>query len=189
MLLGNIGGKKRRPQKFGRILGIPPSGWFYRELFARARLVLNYAERGDLNFRVFEALACRACLLTPWVRHGLDDLFDNGRHLFVYDPNDMDGLAKLVQGLLDNPARRERVAEAGWRLVLDHEPGAPCLHLHHADVVGDDVMELSGDAGAGIVDQGAKAVGSAAAGHAAQNGIAARLQRHVQVRQQARILP
>ncbi len=89
----------------------------FEELFPRARLVLNIAEKGDLNFRVFEALACGACLVTPRVKHGLDDLFVNGRHLFTYDPRNIEDLAGLVRGLLDNPQRRERVAKAGHKLV------------------------------------------------------------------------
>lgn len=100
-----------------RVPGLEVHKGKFEELFPRAKLVLNFADKGDLNFRVFEALACRSCLLTPWVRHGLDDLFVNGEHLFVYKPSDLDGLVRLVEGLLANPARRDKVAEAGWRLV------------------------------------------------------------------------
>ncbi|MBU1247471.1 MAG: glycosyltransferase [Proteobacteria bacterium] len=89
----------------------------FAELFPRARLSLNIAERGDLNFRVFEALACGACLVTPEVKHGFSDLFENGCHLFTYDPRDMDGLVRLLQGLLKSPQRCHKVAQAGHALV------------------------------------------------------------------------
>ena len=95
----------------------------FSELFPRARLALNVAERNDLNFRVFEALACGACLLTPRVGHGQDELFRHGEHLFVYDPEDMDGLVRLVQDLLADPARCAAVAAAGKAAVeAAHRP-------------------------------------------------------------------
>ena len=89
----------------------------YRELFPQARLVLNIAERGDLNFRVFEALACGACLLTPEVGHGFTDLFTPGEHLFSYPPDDIPALTALARELLADPVRREEVARAGCELV------------------------------------------------------------------------
>ncbi|MGE4551734.1 MAG: glycosyltransferase, partial [Desulfovibrionaceae bacterium] len=101
-----------------RVPGLVVRKGRFEGLFPRARLVLNFADKGDLNFRVFEALACRACLLTPRVGHGLEDLFTDGEHLFLYDPDrpdTLDRLARLAQGLLAAPARRDRVAEAGWR--------------------------------------------------------------------------
>jgi hypothetical protein len=105
-------------QRLGeRVPGLAVRKGRFAELFPRARLALNIAERGDLNFRVFEALACGACLLTPTVAHGFGELFEPGRHLFTYDPRNMDGLAALVEELLAHPARVERVARAGHALV------------------------------------------------------------------------
>lgn len=96
----------------------------YRELFPRARLVLNYAERGDLNFRVFQALACGACLLTPAIGHGQEELFPSGQALFTFDPEDMDGLLGLVSELLADPARCAAVAARGRELAEDgHHAG------------------------------------------------------------------
>lgn len=89
----------------------------YAELYARARLVLNVSEHGDLNFRVFEALGCGACLITPRVGHGLLDLFADGRELFTYDPDDVPRLTALILELLADGPRREAVADAGLAVV------------------------------------------------------------------------
>jgi hypothetical protein len=90
----------------------------YPELYARASLVLNVSEHKDLNFRVFEALGCGACLLTPRVGHGLAELFRDGEELFIYDPSAMDDLVGLIEALLADPRRRERVAGQGRAAVL-----------------------------------------------------------------------
>ncbi len=89
----------------------------YAAEFPKARLVLNIAERGDLNFRVFEALASGACLLTPEIGHGQDDLFTNGRHLFTYPPDDVAAVAVLARRLLADADLRERTGRAGRALV------------------------------------------------------------------------
>lgn len=89
----------------------------YAELYARSKLVLNVSEHGDLNFRVFEALGCGACLLTPRVGHGLLDLFEDGRELFTYDPEDVPRLAALILELLADGPRRAAAADAGLAAV------------------------------------------------------------------------
>lgn len=89
----------------------------YRQAFHEARLVLNIAEHRDLNYRVFEALGCGACLVTPRIGHGQDALFTDGEDLFLYDQDDFEGLCRLVETLLADPACRRRVAASGLAKV------------------------------------------------------------------------
>ncbi|MDL2210392.1 glycosyltransferase [Desulfovibrio sp. OttesenSCG-928-O18] len=88
------------------------------EMYAQAKIVLNHAVAGDLNFRVFEALGCGACLVTPIVRHGFDLFFENGIDLFTYDQNDIPALAKLLNALPNATERCKKVALHGHATVL-----------------------------------------------------------------------
>jgi len=95
----------------------------FAELFPRARVVLNIAERGDLNFRVFEALACGACLLTPRLANGQDELFREGEHFACYTPDDEHDAADQARMLLSDGPHRQRLANAGLAAVdAGHRP-------------------------------------------------------------------
>jgi hypothetical protein len=87
------------------------------ELLPRARVALNIAERGDLNFRVFEALACGACLLTPRIKNGQDELFEDGVHFVTYAADDEADAAAKARSLLADDARREAYSRAGFARV------------------------------------------------------------------------
>ena len=89
----------------------------YPELYAQADVVLNISERGDLNFRVFEALACGACLVTPKVGHGLEELFRNDQDCVFYPELDVDAAFEAIQRLLREPLHRQSLAESGLAAV------------------------------------------------------------------------
>lgn len=135
--------RTRTPLRFHfleHLAGLTPAltvkqGHFAR-LYPRARLVVNICEHGDLNFRVFESMGCGAALVTPAVGQGLTELFRPERHLLTFDspfweqgrPLTDDEARRLgaqaaacaaprIQSLLDDPARCENMARAGWEEV------------------------------------------------------------------------
>jgi len=109
----------------------------YRKLYPQAKIVLNHVASDDLNFRVFEALGCGACLITPFVRHGLEDLFQNGKKLFIFDQTDINSLVKLVQTLLATPALRQKAAISGHGATLAGHYG-----YHRAQAFASRIEEL-----------------------------------------------
>jgi hypothetical protein len=89
----------------------------YAETFARSRIVLNQTVRGDLNARVFEAMASGALLLTERTGNGLLDLFGDGEHLVTYERGDIDGLVALATRFLADEPARARIAARGCEAV------------------------------------------------------------------------
>ena len=85
----------------------------YRRLFPQGRVLLNHCEHGDLNFRVFEALGCGGCLVTPRVGHGLAELFVDGEHLVGYAPDDVGDALYRIKFLLEHPEVAAHIGAAG----------------------------------------------------------------------------
>lgn len=83
----------------------------YRLDYQRAKIVLNECVAGDLNFRVFEAMAAGALLLTPRIANGIQELFTENEQLVFYD--DAKDAKRLIKHYLAHPEQRERIARAG----------------------------------------------------------------------------
>jgi len=112
----------------------------YAALYPQADVVLNVSELGDLNFRVFEALGCGSCLVTPEVGHGLKDLFTDGKELVTYPELDVEAAGRSIRGLLADPKRRTRLAEAGLAAV-----DAAHRDRHRAEALTTALRALPGD--------------------------------------------
>ncbi|MBI2424911.1 MAG: glycosyltransferase [Candidatus Hydrogenedentes bacterium] len=113
----------------------------YGEDFCRAlcsgRLVFNHAAVNDLNMRVFEALAMGKLLLTnrESERNGLCDLFEDRKHLIIYDS--AEHLLELAREFLENPDRARIIGEAGRAEVL-----AKHTYVHRVQTILDTVAAL-----------------------------------------------
>ena len=101
---------------FGESVGTRLSWEEMAAVFASSKIVLNEAILGDLNFRVFEAMACGALLVTERIDNGLLDLFTPDEHLAVYGPDD---LVARVTHYVRADAERERVAANGAHAVRE----------------------------------------------------------------------
>lgn len=100
----------------------------YRQLYSQARLILNHSIHGDLNFRVFEALACGLPLMTPRIGQGLEELFTDGQDLFLFDQDDIPATAALAGKLLQKPQLLQEAAWNGYTKVSQKH-----LAVHRAD--------------------------------------------------------
>jgi len=113
-------------------------GEFWK-IFPHADVVINQTVKGDLNFRVFEALMCGACLLTERGGNGLEELFIPEQHLAVYTRGDVNEAAAKIDELLSDLDRTRKIAHAGRAEVLAHH-----LAQHRADFVMSEVLKLQG---------------------------------------------
>jgi hypothetical protein len=99
-------------------------------VFGRSRIVLNQTVRGDLNARVFEAMACGAMLLTERTGNGLLELFADGVELVTYPRGDVEAAVGLARHWLGAEGERARIAERGRaRVRAEH------LESHRAAAV------------------------------------------------------
>jgi len=126
LFVGNVDSENtpHRKQFMQALAGVLPNFEItrgdYRELFPRARIVLNHCELGDLNFRVFEALGCGSTLLTPLVGHGLAEMFELEKDLFTYQMNNWGDALNKVRELLANPRACVAGAKSGFAKVNLH---------------------------------------------------------------------
>ena len=89
----------------------------YRPVFGRSRLALNQSAAGELNLRLFQAMACGAAVLTEDTGNGLRDLFTPGQHLMVYERNNPASAAAQALAALADPGLTD-MAQAGRQEVL-----------------------------------------------------------------------
>ncbi len=102
----------------------------YWEIFPYADIVVNQTVKGDLNFRIFEAMMCGPLLLTERTPNGLFDLFDEGTHLVTYTPDDVEEAASKVHHLRSNPNLMQEIARAGRDMVLNNH-----MAIHRAKTI------------------------------------------------------
>lgn len=95
----------------------------YWEIFPFSEIVVNQTVKGDLNFRVFEAMMCGATVLTERAGNGLTELFKDGEHLVMYEKNNSDEAARIIRDLLADQHRCRQIAANGRNEILkNHLP-------------------------------------------------------------------
>jgi hypothetical protein len=88
--------------------------WEMRQVYNRSRIVFSKSIGGDVNMRVFEALAAGALLVTDRIGNGLDELQTEGEHYMGYDTA-AEAVAQVERYLADEEARA-RIASAGQNI-------------------------------------------------------------------------
>ncbi|MBF0194220.1 MAG: glycosyltransferase family 1 protein [Magnetococcales bacterium] len=85
----------------------------YVEIFNQSKMVVNQCVLDDLNFRVFEAMACGPLLLTEDTDNGLKELFTDKKQLVLYQPNNVDNVVELFNHYMENEEERKKIAQCG----------------------------------------------------------------------------
>lgn len=110
----------------------------YWEIFPFADIVVNQTVKGDLNFRVFEAMMCGSLLLTEKTPNGLLDIFTEGEHLITYTPDAVEEVIVKVSELLSNPSAMRDMARRGRDEILARHTA-----MHRAQTVEGILKSLS----------------------------------------------
>ncbi len=117
--------KDRKPflQAFKRLAPLFIHSGEYVPIFNRSRIVLNQSAAGECNFRIFQAMACGALMITEDTGNGLRELFEPGKELLVYPRNDANGAAAVARKALVDPKCTE-LAVVGREKVLSKHTAA-----------------------------------------------------------------
>jgi glycosyltransferase involved in cell wall biosynthesis len=91
-------------------------------LYARAKLVFNRHCANDLNFRVFESMACGRVLLTDAQWNGQYDLFEDKEHYLLY--KDERDLESLIIEYLARDEGRKRIEQGAFETARKHHTTA-----------------------------------------------------------------
>jgi len=86
------------------------------EIYGRSQIVFNASIGGDLNMRIFEAMASGALLVTDRIENGIHELFEEGKHYVTYSTA-QEAIEK-IRYYLANPKEAREIAECANKLVL-----------------------------------------------------------------------
>ncbi len=104
----------------------------YVELFPQGKVIINHCEHGDLNFRVFEALACGAALVTPLLEHGFTDIFTPDKDVCCYPLHQPEQAAQKITFLLEHDDFRKNLQEQGLATInAGHRASHRARNLSH----------------------------------------------------------
>lgn len=90
----------------------------YWTIFPLSEVIMNQTVKGDLNFRVFEAMMCGGMLLTERSGNGLFELFKDGEHLVSYTKDDPREAAEKISYYLAHREEARRIGAAGRAEIL-----------------------------------------------------------------------
>lgn len=85
------------------------------KVYSISKIGFNKSINRDLNMRIFEIMSCGTMLLTDRINNGMNDLFENKKHLVTYENEEE--LNELVQYYLENEEEREKIAREGQKEV------------------------------------------------------------------------
>lgn len=112
-------------KKLQSYVSIDAGPGLWTEAYPQAKIVVNQSVAADLNFRIFEAMASGALLITPRIENGLLELFEEDRDIVLYDNGNAESAAKKINLYLADDQRRVDVARSGREKVLAfHTNGA-----------------------------------------------------------------
>lgn len=107
------------------------------ETYAAASIVFNCSVNGDLNMRVFEAMASGSVLLTDFQEHnGFGRLFRENEHAALY--HDDDQLFALTDSLLEAPERCRAMGATARAAVLSEHTYAHRMSVILNRLLGND---------------------------------------------------
>lgn len=82
-------------------------------------LCLNFDYPYYWSDRVYEIMGRGGFLIMPYIK-GLDDTFEDGKHLVYYEFGDFKQLKTLIDYYLEHTSEREYIRRAGHELVANH---------------------------------------------------------------------
>lgn len=114
----------RYKEKFDRYGNMPDNqvrGLPLNELYASTKVVVGDSQPSPLYWsnRVYETLGRGGFLLHPRTE-GLDQEFEDGKHLVLYDREDLADLHDKIDYYLTHDEEREKIRRAGFEFVKAH---------------------------------------------------------------------
>jgi hypothetical protein len=101
----------------------------YVPVFGASRIVLNQSAAGELNFRIFEAMACGAAVLTEETGNGLEDLFTHGHDILLYPRGNARAAAAVARTALGTQGLAALAARGKRSVLANHSSTARVRHI------------------------------------------------------------